>query len=111
MKIDHEIKNDCITVTITDTTADNLLDELAKTLGCDGFSYLAEDVMNQALEEIALAYIKQERPTVQYWHKDEPDSVNWLVVKTRCGRIHSEWEGDLDEDAVQYEAMGPEDFS
>lgn len=115
MKYDHTINTDGeLTVTIKDTSADALLAELCRHMGCDAFnpsSNLISPALVNALEQIALEYIAEEKPQIDYWHKDECSDVNFMEVVVKCGRIHMKEQYDHDGANIRYNALYPEDFS
>lgn len=102
MTYDYTIKNECITVVIKDTTADRFLDELCAKMGCDALYSLQSDVAKEAIEEMAMEYILEERPVVGYWNSDDVETVNYLEVKIHCGRIKTEFDFYGDVAGIRY---------
>lgn len=105
MKYDYAIKDDAITVTIKDTTADRFLHELCTRLGCDAVCSLDSDAVKEAIEEMANEYIAEERPQVDYWHNDEVYTVDVLRVEIHCGRIADEHEFFGEVGSIRYNAI------
>lgn len=115
MKYDHTINTDGeITVTIKSDTADALLDAIVSHIGCDGIEIgncRNESDIKDAIEQLALEYIAEEQPQLDYWHKDEVCDIDIMFVEVHCGRIVMSEEYAHDGRGIRYNALYLEDFS